>query len=68
MPELFEDCATTVDGFRGRLGEPDAVLVALRQVAVEHLQAVPAPIGFLAYAAPTGPQIPTIQQSMRERR
>jgi hypothetical protein len=64
VPELFADCTLTVDGFRERLGKPDTVLVALRQVAAEHLQHVPAPIGFLRRAASMKP----LQQSMRERR
>ena len=67
MPELFVDCAATVDGFAGRLGAA-VVLVALREHCAAHLQAVPAPIGFLPSATPARPQIPTTQQSMRTRR
>lgn len=46
MPEFFAQCPTTLEGFAQRL-DTDAVLVTLRQVAAEHLQHVPAPIGFL---------------------
>lgn len=45
MPEWFAGCPVTLEGFGHRLGT-DAVLVTLRQVAAEHLQRVPAPIGF----------------------
>ena len=64
MPEMFGDCPVSVDGFAKRLGT-DAVLVALRHVAADHLQRVPAPIGFLSRPAPAGSGISTTQQSMR---
>jgi len=67
MPELFADCPTTLHGFAQRLNT-DAVLVTLRSEAAEHLERVPAPIGFLPRKTPSRPQISTTQQSMRERR
>ena len=67
MPEVFGDCAATVDGFARRLGS-DAVLTTLRQRCAAHLQAVPAPIGFLPRSAPSRPAMTSSQQSMRARR
>lgn len=67
MPDVFGDCAVTVEGFAQRLG-CEAVLVALRQRCAAHLQQVPAPIGFLPRSEPSCPAMTSTQQSMRTRR
>jgi hypothetical protein len=66
MPE-FADTPATVERFGKRLGT-EAVLVTLRRVAAEHLQQVPAPIGFRSRPVSAGSGMSTNQQSMRARR
>jgi hypothetical protein len=67
MPAMFSGCPITIDGFASRLGT-DAVLVRLREVAADHLQRVPAPIGLLPRPGPVRSQMDSTQQSMRRRR
>jgi hypothetical protein len=47
MPERFAGCEPTLAAFRQALGVP-VVLPALREIAADHLQALPPPVGFSA--------------------
>jgi hypothetical protein len=46
LPALFQGCLPTLNAFRQCLGV-EWVLLALREVAAEHLQRLPPPLGFL---------------------
>lgn|GEM_PF-271571 len=67
MVEMFCGCPITIDGFARRLGT-DAVLVRLREIAADHLQRIPAPIGLLPRPGAVRSQLSANQQSMRRRR
>jgi len=45
MPKRFGGCQPTLASFRHALGA-DSVLLALREIAKDHLQVLPAPVGF----------------------
>lgn len=62
-PDRFVGCATTVTHFRARLGH-DAMLMALRGLAVPVLSELPTPVGFSAPVNAGGDPIPTVQQPM----
>jgi hypothetical protein len=67
FPELFCGCEMTLTAFRARL-RSDSVLMALRGICAEKLEALPIPVGF-GYRSQNGKTpIGAVQQSLRSDR
>ncbi len=62
MPERFEGCQPTLASFRQTLGVK-IVLPALREIAADHLQELPPPVGFAARSQNALPPKKRSQQS-----